>query len=427
MRTVQHEGPVVWHDRHGRGHEERRPTPVVRRADTWSRVVGPLERAWEAADDRDLLAQTALSQPNPSFTDLRAGEDTCLWTWVVEAPQARSVLLWINPVFDHRAVDAAEMTRLCDSDLWTICLRLPASLRASYRVAVWESDDAPPWQAADGRREVIIAARDAGDADPRGVESIPGPGDRPVSIAHGPTATPEPWHPTTTLRSPDTDASRHARLVPLPLSSEARAWVHAPVEQDRATPLIIVFDGARWKEMGLPHVVDQATEAGGLPPVHLALLDVADPQDRGDQLGVPGGQVDVLLDELLPRLRSDWNVSPDGRDTIVAGQSLGGIAALWALGLGEGSVGHAVAQSPSLWRFDVAEPLLTAADWDSIHLQAGLYEGHMIATTMALEKALASDDRLAGRNVRRTEFTGGHDWAAWRAELITAVAQLLRA
>jgi enterochelin esterase family protein len=426
MRTVQHEGPVIWRDRQGRSHEELRPTPVVRRADTWSRVVGPLERAWEAADDRDLLAQTALSEPNPSFSDMRAGEDTCLWTWVVEAPQARSVLLWINPVFDHRAVDAAEMTRLSDSDLWTICLRLPTALRASYRVAVWESDESPAWQTTGDRREVIIAARDAGTADPRGVETMMGPADRPVSIAHGPTATPEPWRPLTMPHSPDTDGSPHTRLTPLPLRSEAQAWVHAPVEQDRTTPLVVVFDGARWKEMGLPRVVDQATEAGVLPPVHLALLDVADPQDRGAQLGVPGGQVDVLLDDLLPRVRAEWNVSPHGSDTIVAGQSLGGIAALWTLALGEGSVGHAVAQSPSLWRFDVAESLLAATEWDSIHLQAGLYEGHMIATTMELEKALTSDDRLAGRSLRRTEFTGGHDWAAWRAELITAVAQILR-
>ncbi|KAB1643663.1 esterase family protein [Gulosibacter chungangensis] len=177
--------------------------------------------------------------------------------------------------------------------------------------------------------------------------------------------------------------------------------------------------------MGLPRILDQAVEVGVLPPVHLALLDVGDPRDRGEQLGVPGGQVDVLLDELLPQIRAQWNVTREGSDTIVAGQSLGGIAALWTLALSDGEVGRAIAQSPSLWRFDVAEPLLSAAGWTSIQLQAGVHEGHMIDATHNLEQTLDSDLRLQGRKVRRTVFTGGHDWPAWRAELVTALAEVL--
>jgi enterochelin esterase-like enzyme len=50
----------------------------------------------------------------------------------------------------------------------------------------------------------------------------------------------------------------------------------------------------------------------------------------------------------------------------------------------------------------------------------------MIDTTRNLESALRADPRLAGRSVRRSEFTGGHDWTAWRAELVAAIAQVLR-
>lgn len=420
-----HDGTALWTDRHGNSHAEGRPKPVVRRTETAIRVVGPLERAWEDSSDRILLAQDALNQPNPSFSDLREGADTCLWTWVVQDPRAQSLLLWVNPVFDHTAVDAAEMTRLSDSGLWTICLRLPTTLRATYRIATWDSDEHPPWRVAEGRREVIIAARDAGTADSRGLEDMPGPGGKPASIAHGPLASPELWKPGSTHTPRREAASPSSPLAHLPLGSGAQAWVHAPTAQDEATPLVVLFDGRKWKDIGLPRLVDQAIETGELPAVHLALLDVGDPQDRGEELGIPGGQVDVLLDELLPRVRSGWNVTHDGRDTIVAGQSLGGIAALWTLALSEGSVGHAIAQSPSLWRFDIAEPLLAAGDWKSIRLQAGRYERHMIEATQALEETLNSDQRLKGRQVQRTEFTGGHDWAAWRAELLTAIAEIL--
>jgi enterochelin esterase family protein len=431
MRTVRHDGAGIWQDRHGHSHVETRPTPVDRRTGTPIRVAGPLERAWEAAEDRERLVQSALGEPNPSFSDLDEDADTCLWTWVVQAPRARSVLLWANPVFDHEAVENAELTRLADSGLWTISLRLPTTLRAAYRIAAWEDDGPPPWRAVEGRREVITAARDAGAADPRAVENTTGPGGRPVSIAHGPKATHELWTRPAAC-GPRDDGARHdeaptsPHLDHLSLGSGAQAWVLAPARQDRTTPLVVVFDGRRWKEMDLPLLLEQATRAGALPPVHLALLDVTDPQGRMEQLGVPGGQVDVLLDDLLPRVRAQWNVSHDGSDTIVAGQSLGGIAALWTLALGEGSVGHAIAQSPSLWRFDVAEPLLAATDRCSIRLQAGTYEGHMIDTTRNLESALRADPRLAGRSVRRSEFTGGHDWTAWRAELVAAIAQVLR-
>lgn len=426
MRTVLHDGTVVWQDRHGHRHHESRPTPIARRTDTSFRVFGPLEGAWVASSDRQRLTQQALDRPNPSFDEVSPDNNTCLWTWVVEAPEATPVLLWMNPVFDHTAVETAELTRLPDSDLWTICLRLPTSLRASYRLALWKSDECPPWRVAGTRREIIVAARDAGSTDPRGLESTVGPGDRPTSIAHGPSATREIWRSDDAERTASDDAAPNVSVDHLSLKSGANAWVYAPRSHEEPTPLLVVFDGRTWKDMGLASLVDQAITAGALPAVHLAMLDLAESQDRGEHLGIPGGQVDVLLDELLPRVRSEWNVVPSGEGTVVAGQSLGGIAALWTLALSDGEVAHAIAQSPSLWRFDMAEPLLAAPKWQSIRLQAGAYEHHMIDTTQRLDKALRSDDRLQGRTIQRAEFTGGHGWAAWRAELVATLAEVLQ-
>ena len=125
----------------------------------------------------------------------------------------------------------------------------------------------------------------------------------------------------------------------------------------RTIPLLVLFDGDMWaRRLRLGDALDRAIASGLLPPLHVAMLDSLDVGTRWRTLGVPGGHVDVVLDGLLPRIRACYPVSAEGTGTIVAGQSLGGLSALWTLALGEGMVGHAIAQSPALWRFDVAEP-----------------------------------------------------------------------
>lgn len=150
----------------------------------------------------------------------------------------------------------------------------------------------------------------------------------------------------------------------------------------------------------------------------VAMLDAHDLDRRWERLETPSGQVDVVLDELLPRVRSEWPVSARGEDTVVSDQSLGGIAAHWTIALSAGEVGNAIAQSPSLSRFDIAEALLGAAGWHSIRMHAGSFEGDMLASAEELAERLAHDPRP----VALESATGGHDWAVWRTDLLRALA-----
>ena len=197
-------------------------------------------------------------------------------------------------------------------------------------------------------------------------------------------------------------------------------WFYeAPVK----APLLVLFDGQQWNNnLNLPAQVDAAIAIGLLPPVSLLMLDSRDVDQRWDNLGVPGGQIDTLIDVLLPHVREHYNVSERGEDTIVTGASLGGLASLWALALSDGEVGHAIAQSPSLWRFNVADALSTAEHWSSIHLQAGKYEGDMLRLSHQLAEDLSGDIR----EVRVRGIHGGHDWAWWRVHMLTELTRLLK-
>ena len=189
-----------------------------------------------------------------------------------------------------------------------------------------------------------------------------------------------------------------------------------------ATPLLVLFDGDMWaRRLHLGDALDRAIALGLLPPLHVAMLDSLDVETRWRTLGVPGGHVDAVLDGLLPHIRACYPVSAQGAETIVAGQSLGGLSALWTLALGEGTVGHAIAQSPALWRFDVAEPLLAERRWAGADIQAGAYE----TETLALSTGLVTTLKGAGRRARLAVACGGHDWAWWRIGLLDSLADIL--
>ena len=410
--------PVTrWTDRHGQVHQEREAPHVDE--PRMERVLGPLERAWERADDRERLVQEVSAQPNPIITPDPDDPSSAVWTWVVEATDARAVLLWINAVFDHDELDRAELKRLPDSDLWSASLRLPTALRTVYRIAVWRAESEPPWRMSADRREVVHAAVDVGAADPRCPITIrAGRGDL-SSIGVGPDAEPELW------RSPAPVGPASA-LDELALPGDERAWLYTPAplgDSGHRTPLLVLFDGQMWRDMGLQDVLDDVIARGMIPPIHVALLDSGPPEHRVSTLGVPGAQVDVVLDHLLPAVRASWDVDPSGAATIVAGQSLGGLAALWTLALSDGEVTHAIAQSPSLWRFDLADVLLTAPRWHTIELQAGTFESDMLDDAEALAAALGESPLIDGRSVRLHHFVAGHDWAAWRTGLIAALAR----
>jgi enterochelin esterase len=187
--------------------------------------------------------------------------------------------------------------------------------------------------------------------------------------------------------------------------------------------VLILFDGQVWLEqMGIVPVLDALIDSGLLPPVHVAMIDSRDQGEyRAEHVGVPGGHVDLVIDRILPLLRSRFAVSPHGADTIVSGQSYGGIASLWALALADGEIGHAIAQSPSLWRFDVAEALAACPHWLTARILSGTFEGPMLMHARDLARA------LSGRDVRVTPVSGGHDWAWWSVRLLIELADLLHA
>lgn len=250
--------------------------------------------------------------------------------------------------------DAEIMERT--GDLWHRTLRVPLGWRASYRLVV------------DGQ-EIT---------DPLNPRVWSG-----FSVAE--TVPPSPW---LTPAGPP----RH-RLSRLPLGLR-----YDPERPPSGT--LVLLDGEDWTA-DAPVLLDNLIAAEAIPPV-TAYLVTSGPS-RMARLTCDDAFVDGL---------------PHGGHTVIAGQSLGGLSALYAAHRHPDRFAVAISQSGSFW-WPAGEPdwlagRLAAAPPPRAHLEVGTLEWALRGPTERVRRAL-------GEAATYREFQGGHDRYCWRNELAEAL------
>ncbi|GAA1091159.1 hypothetical protein GCM10009668_02350 [Nocardioides dubius] len=122
---------------------------------------------------------------------------------------------------------------------------------------------------------------------------------------------------------------------------------------------------------------------------------------------------------MLDAARARQPVSAAAADTVIVGQSLGGLTAL-RVGLRFGDrIGNVASQSASLWQDDLAGlPLDGSA---RIHLAHGVQEWVLAPD----HERVAVRLREAGHEVLAPRYNGGHDYAWWRGAIGDAIVALL--
>ncbi|MCC3297998.1 enterochelin esterase domain-containing protein [Arthrobacter caoxuetaonis] len=414
----------------------------------WETLSAPEQQQLQAGWDTRAL---------PLIEDDPDGDpDVRAVTFLYRNSAAAAVILSANAMVHPDTLGACEFEALPDG-LWALTWQMPASWEASYRITVHTGTGTPPWRTAADRRGVRLAA-DAGGPDPRNSVLSTGMSGAATSVLRLPAAPPAPWLATpvpaasagTSIMGDDsaagllpqgrcwaggrTSGPRHV-LGDFVRSLELRrvrdrhtgrmrnVWLYRPrVPLAAPTPLLVLHDGQVWaKYQNLAGTLDAAIDAGILPPLHVAMVDSVDVPTRSRELSGPTGSVDFAACDLIPELRRSLPLSPDPLHTVISGASYGGLAALWQVARFPGTAATALAQSPSLWRYDLDQPLLEAAGRIRVRLQAGCYEPSIHAPARALHAALAE----SGVDTDFRSVTGGHDWAWWHPWLIRGLAAVL--
>jgi len=378
---------------------------------------------------------------------------TFLWR---KTHDTRNVLIRGSFVGVGSAADYS-MHQISNSDIWYLTRRLPSGSRFTYQV----SPNDP--LTFDGPRAAQRAAtRQADPLNPHRSDCPPNTSKfRCQSVAELPGAVAQPW----LTSKPGTAQGRvEKQTIKSTIQKIERPFsVYTPANYKADGPpnaLLILFDGEDLSSDQYPVTTLNNLIAASKIPATVAVFVENVPRRRLVDLVANSEFADFLADELMPWIRTHYNVKKDAAQVVVGGYSAGGLAAAY-VGLRHSEVfGNVLSESGAFWwspehnggvcgprcpnsggvggddfldsttegNFMVKQFLASPKLPLRFYLAAGTFEidrdgtgGGILETTRHLRDVLLAK----GYNVQYQQFAGGHDGVSWPGALADGLIALL--
>lgn len=354
-----------------------------------------------------------------------------------QTSSVRRVWIYITGVTDHHQNAVPQsLARIAGTDVWRWQTRMTPGWRGSYCfIPSTREDDFPP-QAFSGAPD--SAALRAGwrhllpraVADPLNPHSWQGGRGHGVSALTMPQAAQQPgWENHDVAFTPP----RQIEWCSARLNNVRRVWIYTTGEQAvEERPLAILLDGQFWAQsMPVWPALASLTTDNQLPAAVYLLIDAIDTARRGLELPCNNDFWLAVQQELLPQVAAIAPFSDRPERTLVAGQSFGGLAALFAGLNWPQRFGCVLSQSGSYWwpQRDGHQSGQLIQQLENgelkpqglrIWLEAGVREPIIFAANQSL---LTQLKRLR-QPVFWREVDGGHDALCWRGGLTSGLMQL---
>jgi enterochelin esterase family protein len=373
---------------------------------------------------------------------------TFLWRGT---PDTRNVVVFLSDFVGVRPQDYM-MRRLGNSDVWFLTVRLPPTARFLY----WLSPNNPLDSAFHGG--LLGSSR---QLDPLNLNPFFGIG----SIAELPGAPAQPW----IVENPNVPAGAVSDAQTISsklLMQDRRVWVYTPPGYHRngsPSDLIVLFDGRMYIDRLLaPITLNNLIAVKRIAPAVAVFIE--NPFSiRNEELFWNSTYADFVATELIPWIRTNFNVTKDSRRVVIGGASGGGAGATYAALRHSEVFGNVLSQSAGfafspermqLW----AERRPGASDGDRhiaeeiedrpiaeggwlaklfiqapklpirFYMDVGAFEADFMGGGLgALEPNRHMRDVLLakGYEVHYQQFIGGHDYVNWRGTFADGVMALL--
>jgi enterochelin esterase family protein len=248
------------------------------------------------------------------------------------------------------------------------------------------------------------------------------------SVIELPDAPPQRWF----AARPDVQrgAIEELTITSAALGEHRRVWMYRPPQAGAAASnLLVLTDGHVWMSSHpIGRTLDNLIADGRIPPMVVAMVDVVDEPTRTRDLTGSERFLAFLTDDLLPLVRSRSSVTDDPRRTAIAGQSYGGLTALYA-GLKRPDVfGNVLSQAGAFQSRPDAPEWLTKAYAEGPKLPLRLY---LDVGVLDHESIVDCNRRLRavlerkGYDLTYVEFNGGHEFYCWRGTIADGLIALL--
>lgn len=376
-------------------------------------------------------ADTPIKEPTMLISSNRAGSCAVTFTWrEPDGEPPHDVLLrllaYAEDAHEAGELDTYLMNRGPDGR-WTITVSLPSDLRTSYQFCPVTDEPLRDTPMDDDRHREVLAAGVIDPSNPHRIGPSTFPVLAPASVLELPDAVAQPWH----RRRTGTPEGKLTRIE-MPGDSLVSVYTPATGNTDERLPVAIVLDGRVWRGIDITTSLDNLIAAGAIPPTVVALVESIHGLPRVKALPDTEVLPPFLTSELLPLLRDDHAITDEPARTVLAGQSLGGLAAVHAGLHLSNHFGLILSQSGSFWWPGDDGTQISAtgllADFRTettrptkFFIEAGQLEKSLVDTNRQLRDVL----RDRGYDFRYREYNGGHDYACWRGGLADGLIALL--
>lgn len=383
---------------------------------------------------------------SPLITPAGSGDFNVTFLW--RDPQGseqhspyKAVFIDVYSHTPHPTRQPTCLQRLAGTDVWFWQTQLPADWLGSYVLLPAKKQQLPPLKNAQQSGSDFAAAirnwwigllQQSGQADALNLRAPHADGNgRELSALVLPDAALHPQlQGEKSLRT--NGKLHHWRWANALLGVERDVWCYrSAAGQD--LPLVILLDGQRWaRSKGFFAQLDALTHSGEYPPAVYLFIDSVSSEVRSRELTCNPAFWLMVQQELLPVACQLEAFSASPQKTLVAGQSFGGLAALYAALNWPQRFANVLSQSGSFWWPDVNEvagnglltrhvrssaPVLSSLN---VELQIGCYEDSMLGVNHAMHDAL----NAAGARLYFQQYRGGHDWLCWHSELLSGLKRL---
>jgi enterochelin esterase family protein len=332
----------------------------------------------------------------------------------------------------------ARLQHLPNSDVWYASYELPRRATIGYAFVVPASSEPKAEVIGYSERDGVKFGMYRDPFNSRTVDAI----GAKVSFVAGPDAKFSPY--LEEFKGSDVGSMKTLEMGSESLAGSRRVDVYTPAGYEKTKtplPFVLLFDGDEYqRSIPTPRILDNLIAQKKIPPVVVAFFH--SPNRDRDLLPGPAFQT-FLSQELLPELRRRYRISADPSKNVVAGYSLGGLAAVYAASKHPALFGNVICQSGSLWWgagfFDAPDYVqgqyLNSHSGDLIktfaeskpmpirfYLEAGEWEE---AGALLPSRLLLSVLKGKGYRVQYQEFLGAHDSFSWKETLPEALIYTL--